>query len=418
MVKLQDKSSINKFILLCCAVYFTSYLTRKNYDAALVAVCESMAIAPKLAGLASTGAVITYGAGQLLSGVLGDKFRPKNIIFIGLIVTAVCNILMPLSGNIYIMIGIWCVNGLAQAMMWPPIVRIMSETLETDDYKKGVLRVTIASSISTIVVYILVPICINISSWNIAFFFCGAAAVLISLLWKAGMKKFEAVTGECAQTSRKKADSGSAGLNGKGFIFVSGLIPISLGIILQGTLRDGVTTWFPTIISDVYKLDVEKSIVSTVALPILGIFSATAASAVQRKFKNEVTSALIFFGVSLVSSALLIAFYSSGVIVSVVLMALITACMHGINLMLVCEVPNVFSKYNMVSTISGILNSFTYVGSAISIYSFADVAERFESWTVNFTIWLLISTAGAFCCLIALKKWKKFKTSDTVNVSE
>lgn len=413
MNKLKDKNKINLFILLCCAVYFVSYLTRKNYDAALVEIYTSLSIPKTLASLASTGAVITYGAGQLLSGVLGDKFKPKYIIFCGLIITSCCNFFLPVfSSNIYIMIVIWCVNGLAQAMMWPPLVKILSDSLDQDYYKKGVLYVTFASSLATITVYLLVPTCIKLSQWQNAFYICSAFAISVCILWIRAIRYFEKFTGVANKRENVTNNKVQVKSLSKGYIFLSGLVPIAIGIILQGTLRDGVTTWMPSIISETYHLDTSVSILSTVALPLLGMFSAAGASAVQRKMKNEVTSAAIFFFIALLSAVILTIFNKTNVVLSIIMMAIITACMHGINLMLVCEVPNYFAKFNKVSTISGILNSFTYVGSAISIYAIAAISEHFNNWVINFIIWAIISLLGTVFCLIAINKWKRFKNNE------
>ncbi len=418
MKKLTEPKHINRFIALCCLIYFTSYLTRKNYDAALVEIYTTMNIPAKLAGLASTGAVITYGVGQLLSGVLGDHIKPKYIIFSGLIVTSCCNLVLPLFSSIYPIIAVWCVNGLAQAMMWPPLVKIMSETLDADNYKKGVLYVTYASSCATIMLYLLIPVCIKVFTWKIVFFVAALFALAASVIWRLGTAKAEKLTGEI--TVRKSAAS-PAGQNKNdpsyGFIFAAGLIPIAIAIVLQGTLRDGVNAWMPSILKNVYGMDTSKSILSTVILPLLAIFSATAASAVQRKMKNELSSATLFFFISLVCSALLTFFYDKGVVVSIVLMGVITACMHGINLMLVCEVPNYFAKFNKVSTISGVLNSFTYLGAAVAIYCIPAIAERMGDWTANFRLWAIISLLGTAFCVLAFSKWKKFRNA-SVNESD
>ena len=410
--KITNKKYILLFISLCSAVYFISYLTRKNYDAALVEIYTSLNIPKTLAGLASTGAVMTYGTGQLLSGVLGDKFKAKYIIVAGLVTTAVCNFAIPVvSSNIYLMIAVWCVNGLAQAMMWPPIVRIMSDLLDNDNYKKAVLYVTIASSLSTITVYVLVPLCIKFSKWQTAFFISSAAAVIICVIWISGIKFFEKCVNHIEKETQNKTEDKETLKLDKKYIFITGLIPIAIGIILQGTLRDGVTTWMPSIISETYNLETSVSILSTVTLPLLAIFSSTAASAIQRKLKNEVSSAALLYIVSFVSTVILTIFSKTNVILSVALMAVITACMHGINLMLVCEVPNYFAKFNKVSTVSGILNSFTYIGSAISIYAIAAIAEKFNNWKINFLIWSVISALGLICCLAAYGKWKQFRNS-------
>lgn len=44
----------------------------------------------------------------------------------------------------------------------------------------------------------------------------------------------------------------------------------------------------------------------------------------------------------------------------------VTACMHGVNLILVCMLPVFFKEGGNVSTVSGTLNACTYVGSAFS----------------------------------------------------
>ena len=56
-------------------------------------------------------------------------------------------------------------------------------------------------------------------------------------------------------------------------------------------------------------------------------------------------------------------------------MMLITGCTYGVNLMLISRLPKYFAGLGMVSTVSGLLNAFTYVGSAVSTYAFGAVAE-------------------------------------------
>ena len=124
-------------------------------------------------------------------------------------------------------------------------------------------------------------------------------------------------------------------------------------------------------------------------------------------FKNEVLHAsMIYIFVALLTGILLIT-YDKSAITSTILMALIIGSVHGINLMLVCYVPKRFKKYGNVSTLSGIINSFTYVGAAISTYGIALLVEK-RGWNLTIFIWLLISLLGFICCLIVFKRWKKF----------
>lgn len=60
-------------MLLFSGVYFVSYLTRINYAAVISAIIADEKISASYAAVAVTGAFVTYGAGQLVSGWLSDK---------------------------------------------------------------------------------------------------------------------------------------------------------------------------------------------------------------------------------------------------------------------------------------------------------------------------------------------------------
>ena len=90
-----SRRNIRLLILLSAAVYFSSYLTRLNYSAVLVEMIASEHYTRSAASAALTGLFITYGAGQLLSGYLGDRTKPQLLIFAGLLVSAAMNLLIP-----------------------------------------------------------------------------------------------------------------------------------------------------------------------------------------------------------------------------------------------------------------------------------------------------------------------------------
>ena len=111
----------------------------------------------------------------------------------------------------------------------------------------------------------------------------------------------------------------------------------------------------------------------------------------------------VIFGVGMVSALALLLFTGRSAACSVLFSALLTGCMHGVNLMLVCMLPAFFQKYGKVSTVSGVLNSCTYVGSAISTYGVAVISEAY-SWSFTLLIWVLIAALGTVTCFAASKK--------------
>ena len=123
-------------MLLFTLVYFTSYVTRINYAAIISEIIRSEGILKSTASLALTGSSVACGIGQILSGYLGDKIQPKTMISAGLLTTIMMNLAVPFLGNPYLTAAVWTVNGLAQAFMWPPLVKIMTHVFTEGDYKR------------------------------------------------------------------------------------------------------------------------------------------------------------------------------------------------------------------------------------------------------------------------------------------
>ena len=114
------KTEAGKAALLFALTYMVSYITRINYGAIIVEMQVSTEISKSLLSIALTGSFITYGAGQIISGICGDRFSPKKLLAVGLTATALMNFLIPICRTPYQMALVWCVNGFAQSPMCPP----------------------------------------------------------------------------------------------------------------------------------------------------------------------------------------------------------------------------------------------------------------------------------------------------------
>ena len=169
MNTIQSKKQVNGIAILFMTVYMVSYITRINYGAIISEMESSAKIAKDLLSMALTGSFITYGVGQIISGLCGDRFSPKKLVAYGLVATVLMNLLIPLCQSPYQMLAVWCVNGFAQSFMWPPIVRLMTALLSEEDYKKTSVIVSYGSSFGTIAVYLIAPIIISLLSWKWVF---------------------------------------------------------------------------------------------------------------------------------------------------------------------------------------------------------------------------------------------------------
>lgn len=392
--KMTKKSYIRLAMLLSFA-YFVSYLTRLNYGALILEMEKTLHISNTLLSMAVSGSAVTYGFGQIISGVLGDKFSPKKLICGGLITTAAMNFLIPVvAPNVYLMTAAWCVNGAAQAMMWPPIVVIMTEALTAKEYNKSSILVSCGGYLGNIAVYLLAPLMIRISTWRTVFFICGGCAVLMAFT----------VCFLCPDvksgTKAGKPENKKIGI--KGFI-TPFLVLVMLGVAFEGALREGILTWMPTYISQTYDLGSEISILSGVILPVFSTASVVLSMVIYEHFiKNPLHYATLVLVIGAVFSGVLYAFTGKSAAISVASFAIITAAMHGASLMLTTMIPPLYLKKGNVSTVSGVINAATYVGSALSGVGTAALSSAF-GWRAVTGVWVTFALISAACCFIASK---------------
>lgn len=396
MQKLKKPYSMLSLSMLFAVVYMVSYLTRINFGAIVSEMERATGIGKDLLSLSLTGSFITYGAGQIISGVAVDRISPKKLISIGLAVTAVTNLLMPFCGNPYLMLAVWCVNGFAQSFMWPPIVKMLSQLVSEEEYKQASVIVSWGCSIGTILVYLLAPAVISLLSWQWVFFLSSMCAVVMLVLWQGFRYAPEP---ETVQVRDKK---GSLRV-----LFTPLMLGVMGAIILQGMLRDGVTTWMPSYISETYQMSTASSILSGVILPVFSILCFQFASTLyQRKLKNPLTCAAVFFGAGLLAAGGLYLVTGKNAALSILLSAILTGCMHGVNLMFISMLPPYFKRYGLTGTASGVLNSCTYIGSALSTYGVAVISAG-AGWKTTVLIWMLIAACGTALSAAGIRAFRE-----------
>lgn len=405
MQKLTDRRKISLLIGLCTLAYLTSYVTRVDLSAALVEVIGSGLAAKTTAAMALTVCSVTYGAGQIISGWLCDRYKPQNLILAGFFVTACTNLgvgIMPDDGWL---VPLWAVNGFAQAMMWPPMVRILSSRLEEEDYRRACVRVSWGSSVGTIFVYLAAPAVIRLLNVRWVFILCAGAACVMLLGWKLSFgRNFGALE---AAGRREEKQAPAAQPMGRSAVALMGAVFV--GIVFQGFLRDGVTNWMPSYVSEVFHLDSAASILSGVLLPVFAIVCLGVSSAVQKRFlQNELTCAAAFFALACAAAAVLAACSGKNMVLSLLCLALLVGCMHGVNFMLVGMAPRQFERFGRVGLVSGVLNAGTYVGSAFSAYGTALFTQDY-GWQATAALWAAAALAGVLLAVLAHKKWNKFR---------
>lgn len=403
--KITDVRMTTLLFVLCWIAYFTSYLGRLNYSSAMTVMIRETVLSKSQAGFISMTYFFAYGIGQLLNGFLGDKVNPRKMIFLGLSISGAANLIMGCFADFGIMAAVWCINGYAQAMIWPPIIRIFAEMLEEKTKLRFCINIISTQALGTLASYLLSAAVIYLNGWNGVFFAAAALLIAAALLWDIKFRKIEKFSMEYGIVGGTEdgIKSGSRKENQVPFLSLltgSGILVILIPVIVHGVLKDGVTSWVPTYISETFLTSPALSILVTTVLPVINLTGAYAAQYLYRKWKKQETkTAACFFLAATVSLLCLWLFGSKSLLLTVILLSVITASMMAVNTIFVNLLPLRFERAGRVSTVSGFLNSMAYLGCAISTFTIGILVQN-NGWENTILSWLGITFLALIMCIL------------------
>lgn len=409
---LNDYKKSRLIVAALWIVYAASYFIRTCYAAAIAPIVAEGHFSKSEIGLVGTAFFICYGAGQLISGLIGDKVNPFFMIIFGAAAGGFCCFLMPLAASMPVMLFIWGANGVFQSMLWSPILRIFSETIDKSLSKKAILNVSLSLPVGTICAYLVSTFIIKYSGWQLVFISGGiiiilsAVLVVLVLLYSKKDLSVKAKTKSYDFEDKSNVPKGKQGV--LSLAVLSGLFIIMLPSFLHGMMRDGITNWVPTMITELYGVSPSFSVFLTIVLPVFNAFGAYAVVPLYKKLgENEMKTAGVVGALALVPLLLLLLKNRMSVYVIIVLLALTTSVMYALNYLIISLVPVRFSKFSCTSSVSGILNSAAHIGCAVSSYGFGAVSEK-AGWNAVIIIWIAAALMTALLSFLSNIKWNRF----------
>ena len=395
-------------ILLCWLVYTCSYMGKVNYSANINPIMDFYKIDHSTAGLVSTFFFFSYGVGQVVNGLFCKKYNLKWIVFISLILSGTINLIVGISNDFTLIKYLWMINGFSMSILWPSLIRLLSETLTKKDMAKAsiIMGTTVASG--TFLVYALSALFVKIN-FKISFYLPAGMFLIVALIW---LFAFSTTVNKAKEEEER--EEGIALTKDKQEDFNPSLLMLSIVMlciygIAVNLIKDGLTTWVPSILKEQYKLDGSLSIILTLALPIVAIFANAFAVSIHKKIPDFVLQCALMF---LISGCIL-----GGVIAgiklnqfvitlfgSAVVCFLVSSCNS-----LITSIFPLFMKGKVNSgKIAGIINGFCYLGSMISSYGLGIIADNF-GWIMAFWLLLFVSvgvfiSAGVYFFIKKLKK--------------
>ena len=407
--ELRRKSRISKntlLLALCWLVYTCSVIAKLNYTASITQVEEFFGVSHARAGMVSTFYFFAYGAGQIFNGLFCKKYNIKYVILVGLFLSGGANLWVGLTNRFEIIKYLWLVNGISLSVLWPCLIRLLSESLPKKDMARASIVIGTTTAAGTFIIYGLGALFAQFEVFRFSFYTAAILLPLVGLLWLCTFNRLTKKTPEelAAEAEEDEAPvSPAAQSQAKGKMsrwLLSTILLLAFFAVATNLVKDGLMTWLPSILKEKYGLPASVSILLTLFLPVLAIFGNLFANILYKKLRDFILLCGTLFAGSALLVGLVIGLLSTGqFVVTLIAFAVVNFLVGSSNSTITSIFPLQMKGKINSGMIAGVLNGCCYVGSTISSYGLGVVADI---WGWNAVFYLLLGVACAVVVAAAI----------------
>ncbi|MCM8901783.1 MFS transporter [Caldicoprobacter algeriensis] len=379
-----------KLFILCWIAYASAYLCRINISVVIPALQQSFGWNKASIGLIGSFFFWIYGIGQLINGYIGDKVPGRILIFIGLTMSAIANILFGFSLNMAAMIFFWAVNGFFQSMLWGPIVKILSASFP-ETYRT---RISVGISTSMVWGYLLgwglSGQILTTTSWHWVFRLPGILVFNYAIIWMLSTKKLlnNGLSADENQDLKKHSLNQGDEMPFWRFIKEKKLWMIAIVCMCQGIIKDSISLWGPAYLLETHNIDLSSTTSYILLIPIMNFGGILLSGWLNKKFNYHHNIAIMtIFGTSVIAFLGLFLFGRFSIVMGVILLGCCSALMYGANTLLLSVIPMGLTKYNKTSSVAGFLDFSSYMGAGMAGCIIGGISEHL-GWNGVVIIWL------------------------------
>ncbi len=133
MLSTKQKQWRIKVFAVTWLAYAAFYFCRKNFSVIMPMISEDFNYSKDDLAILIGGYSLSYMFGQFSNGFLADKFGPRLVVTIGMIVSITANVMMGLSGTFGLLLFFMGLNGLGQSSGWPGLIKNMATWFRRDE---------------------------------------------------------------------------------------------------------------------------------------------------------------------------------------------------------------------------------------------------------------------------------------------
>jgi len=323
-------------------------------------------------GLIGGAFSIAYAMGQFLNGPIIDSFGAKRAVLLGLILTSTLSLIFSYSSLPLLLMIVWCLNGYAQSLGWPSVVKIISNWFRSERWRVGGAFGS-CFLVGNMIAWPLLGYVAAKYGWRAAFYLPPILLILIAAIFYL-----------CVEESPRDAERDEiVGMRFrfKGILSSRNLILASLAYVMIQIVRGGFTLWIPAYLFESWNLPLDMVGCAAAAVPIGGILgSATLTFILDRMEGSRRRLIVSLLTLSLGLTIILIRGLSpSSIQVGIVLLLILGLTLYTPHIIISTVIPMEYGCSYGVASVAGFIDGMGYVGSTF--------ANPFVGWILDVYGW-------------------------------
>lgn len=375
-------------------LYLFFYNGRQNINLVMTQMAADLGSTTAAMGAVSSALFWCYAFGQLINGRLGAAFGYKRFMIVGVIASAVINIVISFQQSIGVITVLWGLNGFFQSMVWSNGLGVVNKWWPRKKRGFATGLATFFSGMAQVVTYLTILFCLELNpdwGWRAAFRYPMVPMLVMIIAFVAFFKNAPEDAGFAPLQEEDDRDAAlEEEIRKKGFFYPYKVLFTEPKVLvfclisaIAGIGRYGLLTWIPTYFTEQLGLTIKDGIFSSILLPFgqacaMFIFPLIT----DKLLKGKREPMLIIAAVVTFVGMILFPFIHNQLAASVMLFVLgVFAMVTGV----IWTIAGDIGGKAFSSTVIGVFDWAVYMGAAIQASMFGFVKDRF-GWSSIFII--------------------------------
>lgn len=393
--------------------YASFYLVRQNFSVAVPYIIDDLQINKIIMGQIMMIGGLVYGLGKFLFGLVGDKYNPRYVMALGLLLAGLMNICLGISAGLVGIIIFYVLNQLFQAMGHPPCTKTIVNWFKQGERgsKWGLWNTSV--HIGNAISMILAPFLLISINWQAVFYIPGVIAILLSIIVLDRLRDTPESLGfePVEKTNQSKLLKLPFDELVKLVILNKYIWCAALANLFVYINRMTFLNWGPTLLKENCGLSIKQVGFQMILFDIAGMLGGIAAGYISDKlFKGKRAPVAVLYMVVMALVILIFKFIPSYLFAIKSICFILLGSLMSAPIILVNMISSECTEMRATASAVGFTGVFGYLGSAISGGLNGYLAEVFGWGSVLFVAIISALIAAVFFnCLcrrpkISLKK--------------